>query len=341
MQNRKSFERILFKNVYNHLIENSLVYKYHSGFLPSHSTVHHLIESIHHTCLGLENHEINCQIFYDISKAFDRVWHRSLILKLEKYGIRGDLLQCFKSYLTNRSQQVRINDSLSSPKHANDGVPQGSVLGPLLFLIYINDIADSLEGSARLFADDTSISYSSSDMHYLQLILNEALQKMHIWACKWLIIFNPLKTDVMLVSNTFIDFNLQLIMDKTMLQIVDAHRHLRGILTSNNKWNKHIDSITESASKQLSYLRKVKNRSRKTYSVNFIAPIFGHYLSTPAKSGIAVPRQMRTAWNRFNLQQHELLLAFLSLHHSLYLETGWESLAERSKKKSYRLYTKL
>ena len=116
----KSFERILFKNVYNHLIENSLVYKYQSGFLPGHSTAHHLIESIHYTCLALENHEINCQIFCDISKAFDRVRHRDLILilKLEKYCIRGDLLQWFESYLTNLSQ-VRINDLLSSPKHTS------------------------------------------------------------------------------------------------------------------------------------------------------------------------------------------------------------------------------
>ena len=105
-------------------------------------------------------------------------------------------------------------------------------------------------------------------------------------------------------------------MDNTILQIVDAHRHLGVILTSNNKWNKHIDSIIESASKQLSYLRKVKYRfSKDMYSVNVIVHIFGHYLSTPAKSGMAVPRQMRTAWNRFNSQQHELLLAFLSLHH--------------------------
>ena len=108
------------------------------------------------------------------------------------------------------------------------------MLGPLLFLIYINDIADSLEGSALLFADDTSISYFSPDIQYLPLKSNADLQKLHIWACKCLIIFNPIKNEVMLVSNTFIGFNLQLIMDNTILQIVDAHRHLGVILTSNN-----------------------------------------------------------------------------------------------------------
>ena len=73
-----------FKHVHNNLLSNSLIYKYQSGFLPGHSTVHHVIEVVHQACLALENHKRNCQVFCDISKAFDRVWHRGLILKLEK-----------------------------------------------------------------------------------------------------------------------------------------------------------------------------------------------------------------------------------------------------------------
>ena len=84
----KSFERIVFKHMCNHIFENELLYKYQSGFLPGHSTVHHLIALVHNTYLSLENHEANCQAFCDISKAFDRVWHRGLIHKLEKYGIK-------------------------------------------------------------------------------------------------------------------------------------------------------------------------------------------------------------------------------------------------------------
>ena len=206
----KTFERVIFKHVYNYLITNSLIYQYQSGLLPGHSTVHHLIKLIHHTCLALEKHETNCQIFCDISKAFDRVWHRGLLLKLENYGINGNLLLWFEDYLKNRSKKVCINENFSSEKSISAGVPQGSVLGPLLFLIYKNDISEDLTGLARLFADDTSLSYSSIDLHQIEMILNEDLRKLSVWAKKWLIVFNPLKTEVMLISNSFYDYNIDL-----------------------------------------------------------------------------------------------------------------------------------
>ena len=104
----KSFERIIFKHLYNYITENELLYKYHSGLLPGHSTVHHLIELTHNTCIciSLENYEANCQVLCDISKAFDRVWHRCLLYKLEKYGIKGELLLWIESYLNSRKKSV-------------------------------------------------------------------------------------------------------------------------------------------------------------------------------------------------------------------------------------------
>ena len=170
----KPFERVVFKHVHNYLLSNSLIYKYQPGFLPGHSTVHHLIV-VHQTCLALENHKINCQVFCDISKAFDRVWHQGLLLKLEKYGIRGNLLAWFENYLYMRHQKVSINNTCSSYKFITACVPQGSVLGPMLFLIYINDISETLTGIARLFADDTSLSFSSADPVEIERILNQDL----------------------------------------------------------------------------------------------------------------------------------------------------------------------
>ena len=188
----------VFKHLYNHIIENNLLYKYESGFLPGHSTVLHLIKLMHNVYISLEHYETNCQIFCDISKAFDREWHRGLLHKLEKYGIKGDLLLWRTSYLNSRKQKVFVNGVLSSEQSTNAGVPQGSVLGALLFLIYINDIADGLIGKVRLYADDSSLSYSSSNLADTEIILNYDLRKLKEWAYTWLIILIPYKLNLCL-----------------------------------------------------------------------------------------------------------------------------------------------
>lgn len=339
----KSFERVVHKHVYNHIVTHSLLYKYQSGFIPGHSTVHHLIEVIHHTCLALENYETSCQIFCDISKAFDRVWHRGLIHKLNGYGLSGDLLKWFENYLSARKQKVIVHGAMSSEKILSAGVPQGSVLGPLLFLLYINDIADKLTGMARLFADDTSLSFSSTDLATIEFILNNDLVQLSKWATHWLITFNPLKTEVMLISNIYNDYNLEFKYNNTILNIVDTHKHLGVIISSDNKWNKHIDSIIDTASRQLSYLRKVKyllpkEILNKLYCT-YIRPILEY--ASEVWDGCNL-----TDANR--LEQVQMIAArivtglptFASLQ-SLYYETGWETLAERRKQKKLNLMYKI
>ena len=120
-------------------------------------------------------------------------------------------------------------------RHISAGVPQGPVLGPLLFIFFINDISDDLNDMTRLFADDTSLSYSPANLYDIKHVLNDDLSKLSAWAKKWLITFNPQKTEVMLISNTFLDQNFELVMDDTVLEIVDIHKHLGVILSSNNK----------------------------------------------------------------------------------------------------------
>ena len=121
-------------------------------------------------------------VFCDTSKAFDRVWHRGLIFKLKQLEFNGPLLNWVKDYLSNRQQSVIVNTARSSSRPISAGVPQGSVFGPLLFLVYVNDISENLLSISRLFADDTSLACSATTITDVEGILNHDLQMITVWA---------------------------------------------------------------------------------------------------------------------------------------------------------------
>ena len=133
-------------------------------------------------------------VFLDVSKAFDRLWQKGLIFKLKQNGIDGELLEWISDYLSGRKQKVVIRNTSSSLMRVEAGVPQGSVLGPLLLLVYINDIAESLLSLTRLFADDSSLFYSAATIKDIECMINHDLRMLVSWAARWLINFNPLKT---------------------------------------------------------------------------------------------------------------------------------------------------
>ena len=178
----KIIEKVMYKRLYKFLEKHVILYDLQFGFRASHSIDHALVSLTEAIKNSLDNRKFGCGIFIDLQKVFDTVNHDILLTKIEHYGIRGIALDWFKSYLMDRKQYVSVNGSNSSYLNVTCGVPQGSVLGPLLFLIYINDLPQS---SAKLvfylFADDTNIYFEAENLKLLQQTVNKELKKVKIW----------------------------------------------------------------------------------------------------------------------------------------------------------------
>ena len=196
-------------------------------------------------------------VFCDISKAFDQVWHEGLLFKLERIGIGGNLLKFFKHYLSNRTQSVIVDGQSSEIGHIKAGVPQGAVLGPLTFLIYINDIIKDIKANIKLFADDTSLFIEVDDPNIAAEVLNSDLDKIKLWADQWLVKFSAEKTRLMTCSFRSID-HPDIVFNGVVLPEVDTHKHLGITLSSNLSWSSHIDTILGSVSPMADVLKKLK-----------------------------------------------------------------------------------
>ena len=178
----KIFEKVLFNRLSSHLTKHNLLYNYQYGFREGHSTTQALVELTDNLKTSIDNGNHACGIFIDLTKAFDTVNHSILIDKLNKYGVSGKANSLLKSYLENRVQYVEVNNSKSSHKDITCGVPQGSVLGPLLFLIYINDLPNcSPLGNIRIFADDTAIFFECNDPTQLAHITENIMNNISEW----------------------------------------------------------------------------------------------------------------------------------------------------------------
>ena len=173
----KILEKLIYKKVLSFLDANNILFKHQYGFRPKHSTVHPIIHLLSH-CAEASNKiipEYTLAIFCDISKAFDVISHDILLKKLNTYGIRGNVNNWFRSYLSDRKQFVDIDGHSSSHVNMQCGVPQGSILGPLLYLLYVNDISKSCRGNILSFADDTTLYMSNSNLNELFLEANSTI----------------------------------------------------------------------------------------------------------------------------------------------------------------------
>ena len=251
----KVMEKIVFKNIYGHLSEHQLLSDRQSGYRPNHSTQLQLTYLCHNLYKTLDLGHNFTAIFLDISKYFDKIWHFGLLHKCEnEFGITGALLTWIKSYLHNRKHRVKISSSFSTYKTINAGCPQGSVLGPLLALVYLNELSSMTENDIQLFADDTSLhaSHTSSNFSIIQQSLQNDLDIIHHYGQQWIISFNPAKTVQLTFSNSPTPASPQLYFGGQLVPKARSHKHLGVTFSHDLRFHDHINDIILKVNKALS-----------------------------------------------------------------------------------------
>ena len=251
----KILEHIISSKMYQHLEENHIICMEQHGFRKQRSCETQLISTIHDFATTLNVGGQVHAILLDLSKAFDTVPHNKLCYKLSSYGIRGQLLNWINAFLTDRKQQVVLNGETSQPQPVISGVPQGSVLGPLLFLCYINDIPSAVKSKIKLYADDALL-YRDINSEEDIIILQEDLNALSQWAKKWQMNFNPTKCECLRISNKLNLPNLAYYLDNTMIKQVEHAKYLGVIIDQKLNWHEHINSIVKKGNSVYGFLQR-------------------------------------------------------------------------------------
>ena len=238
-------------------MEEKLLNPNQSGFRPSDSSVNQLLATTHEIFEAFDyNSPLEVRsVFLDISKAFDRVWHKGLLYKLKSLGISGELYNLLENYLSGRFQRVVLNGQASSWRPVLAGVPQGSIMDPLPFLIYINDLPSELKSNVKLFADDTSLFNVVKDKNESANILNN----------DWKVLFNPDSSkptqEVLFSRKKKIQVHPTIILNNVQVKRVSYQKHLGILLDEKLNFKQHIDSAISKVNKGISVIKKLRQEN--------------------------------------------------------------------------------
>ena len=284
----KIFEKIIYCRLYGFFVSQMLLHDKQFGFRKNHSTSHALNHSVHHINQSLQKGEHVLGIFIDLSKAFDTIDHKILLSKLYTYGIRGSTHSLIKSYLSDRTQYVSVLNENSDRLEIEYGVPQGSCLGPLLFLIYINDLCNTTNLCMFvLFADDTNIFVKAKFKTEVYNLANKILKKveqymflnkLHINMSKCCYLhFQPCsaKSQVEQVE----DDNLEVTINNTVIKKVSQTKFLGVVIDDKLSWDAHIQKLTKKLASSSGIINQIKDNVPSELHKNLYHTLFESHLA--------------------------------------------------------------
>ena len=257
----KFFEKVMHNRLVEFANSHDIFYQLQFGFRKNHSTALSLTYLVNKIATSIDQNEITAGVFLDLSKAFDTLDHQILFEKLEHYGVCGLALQWIKSYFSNRTQFVQINDTRSSEQIIRCGVPQGSILGPLLFILYINDLPKTTRlAECLLFADDTSIFYSNSDPDHVASVMNSELTKISLWMKSNKLSVNIKKTNYVIFKpkQKSVRMSSQISLDSIPLKQVTEVKFLGIYIDEGLTWKSHISYICKKICKSVGIMYRFR-----------------------------------------------------------------------------------
>ena len=254
------FEKLICKQLYNYTEKFQILNEYQFGFRKGRSTAQAITEITDTLKTAIDNNLLTCAIFLDFSKAFDTVNHQILLKKMQNYGIRGLPLNWFTSYLTNRQQYVSLGNVESSKQTMVCGIPQGSSLGPLLFLLYINDLPNSSNLlSCRIFADDTNVFVSSKNASNLETLVNTELGKIKEWCDINKLSINFKKTNFMIVKSVRKkQVNIDVKIGNQSILRTDHIKYLGVMIDDSISWKYHISFVSSRISRNTGIISRLR-----------------------------------------------------------------------------------
>ena len=252
----KIMERMITKRLVWFLEKYNVISPHQAGFQKNRSVLDHIVRLDTDIKKSLVQKNYTVAIFLDFEKAFDTVWHEALLKKLQAIGISGNFLRWVETFLKDRSFQVRVENTLSQTKYTKRGVPQGSVISPILFNIFINDLADICSNSkVSLYADDVALWKNGSNLKFVSSKIQNDLLHIEEWSKKWKIKLSESKSKVVVFTNKPDIGEVKLTLNGKTLEVVKKFKFLGVVFDKTNSWRDHIQKIETSCTKRTNILK--------------------------------------------------------------------------------------